>query len=143
MTVNVQLLNDVAEKCRLGFLSLQDEVGSMFKDFPQGACGPAAEIVGRIMKEQTGYDGVYVCGSGHPRLRPNQTHAWYEMGNYIIDVTYDQFEDTGLSGWIFVRGTGWHAEFVDLDRRAGFCMPSGWPCYPFDGYQAIKAELTA
>lgn len=40
MTVNVQLLNDVAEKCRLGLLSLRDEVRSMFKDFPQGGMRP-------------------------------------------------------------------------------------------------------
>lgn len=48
-----------------------------------------------------------------------------------------------MSGWIFAREVGWHAEFEDLDLRDGFCMLSKWPCYPFDGYEAINSALAA
>lgn len=139
---NLAVLRAMAEGCRVGLQSLWDQSGSMFFGFPQGSCGPAAEIVGRIMKEEAGYDGRYVCGSRHHSLKPSQTHAWYEIGDHIIDITYDQFENTGLTGYVFLRGEAWHAEFVDLDRRDGFCMPFGWPCYPHDGYQAVKNELS-
>jgi hypothetical protein len=140
--IDVDVLSRLADKCREGLQSLANRSGSMFMDFPRGSCGPAAELVGRVLKEAAGYDGVYICGAGHARLVPSQTHAWYEVGEYIVDITHDQFEGTGLAGWIFARGTGWHAEFDDLDHRDGFCMPSGWPCYPFDGYDAIKSVLT-
>jgi hypothetical protein len=115
----------------------------MFADFPRGACGPATEIVARLLKEQLGYDGMYVCGDGHPELSAEQTHAWFEVGNVLIDVTYDQFEGTGLSGWLFARDTGWHAQFKNIERRHGFCVPSGWPRYPHDGYRAALESLNA
>lgn len=141
--IDVGLLSRLADICRKGLQSLAKESGSLFVDFPSGSCDYAAELVGRVLKEQAGYDGVYVCGVGHTCLTPNQTHAWYEVGEYIIDITYDQFEDTGMSGWIFPREAGWHAEFEELNSRDSFCMPSGWPCYPFDGYDAIKLALAA
>lgn len=134
---NLVLLEALAEDCREGLKSLSDKPASMFSAFPMGSCGPAAEIVGRILKEKAGYDGQYVCGSQHRRLKPSQTHAWYEVDGYIVDITYDQFIDVGLTGWVFRRGQGWHAEFADLDRRDGFCMPIGWSCYPHDGYHAV------
>lgn len=141
MMIDVDLLTRVTDRCRQGLERLAKTPGSMFNDFPIATCGPAAELVGRVLSEEAGYEGVYVCGSGHARMAPSQSHAWYEVGDFIVDITHDQFDGTGLSGWIFARGTGWHAEFEDLDRRAGYCMPSGWPCYPYDGYAAIKTAL--
>lgn len=135
--MDIAVLQELAECCRRGLQGIANQSGSMFSGFPEGSCGPAAELVGRVMNEVAGYDGLYVCGSEHARLMLSQTHAWYEIGDYIIDITYDQFQGTGLSGWVFKRGSGWHAAFADLDTRSGYCMPNGWPCYPFDGYQAI------
>lgn len=138
---DLALIQLLAESCRRGLQSLAMKPGSMFSGFPAGSCGPAAEIVGRIMKEEGGYDGFYVCGCGHARLELSQTHAWYEVGDYVIDITHDQFEDTGLTGWVFRRGAGWHTEFDDLDSREGFCGPSGWPSYPFDGYSTVTQGI--
>ena len=136
---DLALIQSLAERCRCGLQQLAGESSSMFYGFPSASCGPAAEIVGRIMKEDGGFEGRYVCGTVHPRLRPSQSHAWFEVGVYLIDITHDQFENTGLTGWVFKRGTGWHSEFEHLDPRDGFCMPSGWPAYPFDGYSAIAS----
>lgn len=133
----------IAISCRRGLSGLYGRSSSMFADFPRGACGPATEIVARLLKEQLGYDGMYVCGDGHPELSAEQTHAWFEVGNVLIDVTYDQFEGTGLSGWLFARDTGWHAQFKNIERRHGFCVPSGWPRYPHDGYRAALESLNA
>lgn len=138
---DLAVLQGLAESCRRGLISLSASPGSMFAGFPLASCGPAAEIVGRVLKEEAGYDGFYVWGSQHRQLKRNQSHAWYEVGDYIIDVTYDQFEGSGLTGWVFQRGKGWHAEFADLDKRSGFCMPAGWPCYPYDGYAAVADQL--
>lgn len=141
MMADLVVLQKLAESCRRGLQTLADQLGSMFSGFPKGSCGPAAEIVGRILKEKAGYDGLYVCGSEHSRLKSSQSHAWFEIDNYIIDITYDQFVNTGLTGWVFPRGKGWHAEFADLDPRKGFCMPAGWPSYPFDGYGSVTREI--
>ena len=67
---NVTVLEQLAKCCRRGLVSLCELPGSAFSGFPKGSCGPAAEIVGRILKEEAGYEGVYVCGHRHPQLKP-------------------------------------------------------------------------
>lgn len=116
---------------------------SLFRDFPLGACGPAAELVGRALSEKLGLRSVYVCGVGHPNLAPNQSHAWTEVGPFIVDLTHDQFSDTGVAGWVLPSTSEWHGLFRDMDRRDGFCMPAGWPMYPHGAYRAILAQLEA
>jgi hypothetical protein len=138
-----ETLLQFAALCREALSSVASRSGSMFNGFPVAACGPASELVGRALKERFGVEGVYVCGVGHPALPERQTHAWLETDNVIIDVTYDQFPGTGLQGWVFPRDSAWHAQFEDIDRRDGFCMPSGWPMYPHDGYEAIRRALGA
>lgn len=113
----------------------------MFNGFPVAACGPAAELVGRLLQERMGLEGVYVCGVGHPTLVENQSHAWFEACGFIFDLTHDQFPDTGVNGWVLPRDSPWHQAFSDQDRRDGFCMPAGWPMYPHDGYAAMTAAL--
>jgi hypothetical protein len=132
-------LEKVAAACRRGLLSLASAKGSTFNGFPRAACGPAAEIVGRILKETLQYEGVYVCGCHHPQLKSESSHAWFEVGDFIIDITYDQFQGTGLSGWVFKGGTGWHAQFTSLERRT-FCTPDNWTLYPYDGYKTVLEE---
>jgi hypothetical protein len=139
--VEVVTLSEFATACRAGLETLATREGSSFHGFPRGACGPASELVMRLMKEELGLDGVYVCGVGHSQLRPNQSHAWVVVGEYIIDITHDQFASTGLAGWVHPRTSHWHAEFSDRDQREGVCMPERWPMYPFDGYAATRAVL--
>lgn len=133
----------IAEACRSGLATLRDSTHSRFRDFPSGNCGDASELVGRVLKETLDCDGQYVCGYGHPQLKPTQSHAWFEVGHVVIDITYDQFDGTGLSGWVFPSGSVWHAAFTDIERRDGYCMPTGWPMYPHDGYDAILRRIAA
>ena len=56
----------VAIACRRGLMGLSGNKGSVFHGFPRAACGPASEILGRLLKEEIGYDGVYVCGQDNP-----------------------------------------------------------------------------
>ena len=141
--VSIDVLTRFAGACRQGLLGLTNRPGSMFNGFPRGACGPAAELVGRLLKERHGLDGVYVCGAGHPTLSASQSHAWFEAGGLIFDLTHDQFSGTGVDGWVMRLDSPWHQAFSDQDRRPGFCMPAGWPMYPHDGYAAMTAALEA
>jgi len=86
-------------------------------------------------------DGRYVCGSDHSDMKPSQSHAWYEVGDYIVDITHDQFEGTGLVGWVFDRDHSWYERFATRQVHDGFCMPNQWPCYPHDGYRAVAKVL--
>jgi hypothetical protein len=107
-----------------------------------GACGPATELVGRLLQEHFGIEAVYVCGDNHLDLRSKgQTHAWVEAAGYIIDVTHDQFGATGVAGWVAPMPSTCHERFRSVDRREGFCMPSGWHMYPHDGYVAMTQAL--
>jgi len=133
----------LAEACRQGFLGLAEKRGSTFEGFPRGACGVASDIVGRVIWEVLGREGVYVCGSNHPQLGREASHAWFEVGELIVDVTHDQFSDTGLVGWVFMRGEGWHSRFKSVSPRAGYCSPSDWPAYPNDGYLAAAKAAKA
>jgi hypothetical protein len=131
-------LASAARKALEGLVSSND---NMFHMFPLGACGPTAELVGRVLAERLQLASVYVCGSDHPDLTPNHSHAWTEVGPFIVDLTHDQFQATGVAGWVLPSSSKWHAQFRDKDRRSGFCMPSDWPMYPHSAYSAIIAQL--
>lgn len=137
MSVVRRDLERAAAACREGLLSLANAKGSTFSGFPSAACGVASDIVGRVVWETLQYEGKYVCARHHPELG-EASHAWFEVGDLIIDITYDQFQGTGLSGWVFDLKDGWHELFTSHDRREGYCTPSQWPAYPFDGYEAAR-----
>lgn len=117
------------------------ERGLGFASFPHGTCGPVSELMGRIVLERTGHEGIYVCGDGHPALRRQQSHAWLEVGGFIVDLTYDQFEATGPSGWVLENST-WHAMF-DREPHALCLLPSLWAEYPVAAYAAMKRACDA
>ncbi len=140
MEIDQAALEQAAKACRAGLMGQAERAGSMFKGFPRGACGPASEILGRLLQDELGYEGVYVSCDSHPQLGDEQTHAWFEVGEFLIDITHDQFKGTGLQGWVFDRGNEWHAQFSERDQRPGACTPEHWPCYPHDDYEAALAE---
>lgn len=129
-----QKLELIATGCRNSLATFADRPGSIFEGFPRAACGPASEVLGRILSETLQLEGEYVCGESHPGLGSEQSHAWFEAGDYLIDITHDQFAGTGLNGWVFAKGSPWHAQF-DCDRRAGFCDPEHWSMYPHEAYE--------
>ena len=127
----------LAAAARAGLEATTDkERGIGFGSFPHGTCGPVSELMGRIVLERTGYEGIYVCGDGHPALKPQQSHAWLEVGGVIVDLTHDQFAETGLTGWVH-EASAWHAKF---DREPhGLCLkPSQWGMYPYAAYVSMK-----
>lgn len=112
----------------------------IFSEFPRGACGPATELIGRIVLEATGHTGIYVCGARHPELREQQSHAWLEVSGYIVDLTHDQFPGTGLDGWVFEH-SHWHAGF-EREINELCLLPSQWFQYPYTAYAAIHSACS-
>lgn len=130
-------LEKVALACRIGFMSLTDVRGSAFNGFPTMCCGIASEIMGEIIGETLKLEFELVIGKHHSTLEDEPSHAWIEVGEFILDVTYDQFHGTGLSGWVFDRGNGWHSQFTS-QTRPGVCET--WGDYPWDVYEAAQEE---
>jgi hypothetical protein len=124
----------LAEAARAGLLAMPGkDRGLGFESFPRGTCGHVSELIGRIVFERT---GIYVCGGGHPALKPQQSHAWLEVRGLVVDLTHDQFQGTGLLGWVFEHSP-WHALF---EREThGLCLsPAQWGQYPHAAYAAMN-----
>jgi len=138
-TFQVQV-TELARAARAGLEATPaKDLGLGFGSFPHGTCGPVAELMGRIVLEQTGQTGIYVCGGGHPALGPQQSHAWLEVGGLIVDLTHDQFEHTGLVGWVF-ETSSWHARF-ERDINELCLSPAQWGQYPHAAYGAMTGAL--
>ena len=131
-------LEALAAAARAGLESVAPaELGIGFESFPRGTCGAVSELMGRIVLERTGLEGIYVCGEAHPHLREQQSHAWLEVGGFIVDLTHDQFVGTGVSGWV-LSNSPWHALF-QRDENALCLQPSSWMQYPYQAYAAMVA----
>src|SRR3569833_921547 len=59
----------VTEACRQGLQSLANQPSSNFKGFPNGSCGLSADIVGRILYERLGVEGMYVDAKKKPKTQ--------------------------------------------------------------------------
>lgn len=140
--IDIAELEALTLACREGLMSLADAKGSTFYQFPFRACGVTSEIIGRVIWETLQFEGERVSGVHHPKLNKGVSHEWYEVGDFIVDITYDQFEDTGLTGWVFKKSNdGWHSQFPSQNRRQGFLSPSQWGAYPSDGYRAVLDKV--
>jgi hypothetical protein len=79
-------------------------------DFPSGACGDAALLLAKHLRLAGIWPLIYVCGV-MATGRGNQSHAWLQYGDLIIDITADQFE--GISDPVIVAtDRAWHEQFI-------------------------------
>ena len=80
--------------------------GVPFCNFPRGSCGAAAEMFGTYLFEQFGIDAKYVSAPHREGLETRGSHAWLEIDDLIIDLTYDQSLHDALStalNWPSIR----------------------------------------
>lgn len=82
------------------------------QDFPNGACGDTALLLGHYLAELGHGEFRYYLG-----WRDNTSHAWLQSGSVIVDITADQFED--FADPVFVSdGSPWHESFAGTDQYA-------------------------
>jgi hypothetical protein len=61
--------------------------------FPRHACGDTAMILGQVLDEH-GIEGfMYVWGEKHGPRGKYSSHGWLQNGEWIVDITADQFSD--------------------------------------------------
>ncbi|WP_322978803.1 hypothetical protein [Pseudomonas sp. C11] len=105
-------LFEIATKFRKAIESLPfDKKLDGLKEFPIGACGDTAFLLGAYLND-LGIEGFhYVCGTkGSHANNTWLTHAWLQKGDLVIDITADQFTDITTAIVIAERST-WHATF--------------------------------
>ncbi len=109
-------------------------------DFPAGACGDTSLLIGSYLID-LGYSNIeYVVG-----LNGEQSHAWLECGDIIIDITADQF-GSHINPIIVTRDRTWHNLFKDQKREPGdfreYQDPTIYELYDFSEIlvQAMEGE---
>lgn len=81
------------------------------RQFPFASCGDASDLLG-VYLSSLGLLCVYTSGSDDDQ----QTHAWLDFEETIIDITADQF--CGNETVIVTRDSDFHAGFdVDIRRQ--------------------------
>lgn len=78
------------------------------RDFPSGACGDAAPLLGQFIQEQGYGEWLYVSGC---REGDYHSHAWLERDGWLLDITADQFPDVS-DPVILTQDPTWHSQFL-------------------------------
>lgn len=108
-------------------------------DFPSGACGDAALLLAKHLQLAGIWPLIYVCGE-MAMGRRNQSHAWLEYGDLIIDITADQFEDIS-DPVIVTTDRAWHGRFtVTLRAEADYNNWTGIDPLP-NAFKAISSYI--
>lgn len=131
-------LEEFATACRLGIEGWAESTKGWFRNFPKGTCGDVSHIIGMHLQRRLGIEAQWVSAQGHPQLKPQQTHAWIEVCGFVVDITYDQFKSTGLSGWVFLLPGAWHGKFASREGSPVVTTP---PMDMVDAYRATSAAL--
>ena len=84
---------------------------SSFKHFPAAACDYSSTLLGIYFLRTLGLRFHLICSERrNPRKAENQYHAWLQLGEVIVDITSDQFEE--LKGTIVITRRGdWHKQW--------------------------------
>lgn len=106
-------LNDAATQFRDLIMSTQkNSLPITLQDFPNGACGDTALLLGHHLAELGHGEFRYYLG-----WRNGRSHAWLQSGSVIVDITADQFEDFDDPVFVSDRSS-WHEEFAGTDQHA-------------------------
>ena len=76
-----------------------------FMDFPRGSCGDASLLLAKFL-EESGF-GLFNYFLGEQN---ENSHAWLENGDVVVDITADQFPDMPDSV-VVARNSKWHLAF--------------------------------
>ena len=81
------------------------------RDFPEGGCGDSSLLLGHHLNK-LGYESLlYISG-----YKGDCSHAWIEMGNLIVDITADQFEEIDEEV-VVTTSDKWHCEWIEDSRQ--------------------------
>jgi hypothetical protein len=110
--MNLNELEDEIFKARRVFEQHHDYISKIFfNNFPNGSCGPSADILAQYLSSKGIKDIEYVYGENN-----SKSHGWLEIEGLIIDITGDQFDD-GVEGVYISTNRDFHDKFSPLKRN--------------------------
>lgn len=87
-------------------------------DYPRGCCGDASNLLAKYFRDN-GIECEYVWG-----MCGQQSHAWLECDNLIVDITADQFDE--IKEEILITAyKSWHRKFKGQSRSDGDFLKFG------------------
>jgi hypothetical protein len=107
-------------------------------DFPMGSCGDASDLLGEYLREHDYGDWIYMHGQ-----KGDQTHAWIEQDDVIIDITVRQF---GTDMPMVTNNHEWYQQFEPEPegRLASIATSGATPDYVLklqDAYSRIATVI--
>jgi hypothetical protein len=75
--------------------------------FPRGVCGDTSLVLGQVLDDAGIRGFMYVCGNRYKGDGSPSSHAWLQNGEWIVDITADQFPEVDESV-IVTNKSEWH-----------------------------------
>jgi hypothetical protein len=104
---NLAVLKQIAREFRNKFESTDlSGAPGFLASFPDGCCSWPSYMIGHFLKYEMGIDPVEIQAE---RLTPDSTvpHSWLMVGDVIIDITSNVFEDSKEKVIVSSKST-WH-----------------------------------
>jgi hypothetical protein len=115
MNTNIEAIRELAGRFRKGIENCDStRMIITMGSFPHGACGDAALLLARYLRDNGAGEFQYVVadrGEGEDWT----SHAWLEQDGLVVDITADQFDE--LEAPVLVtEDRSFHDTFGNLDR---------------------------
>jgi hypothetical protein len=126
--INKELF-ETASEFRAAILSIpksefpwRTSMGAKVSQFPNGCCGDASQLLLAYFHDKLGVKPIYILGENGGVNSEIVSHAWLEVGHLVIDITADQFNESGYNfdGVYVGERTDWYRTFdikVDLYNK--------------------------
>jgi hypothetical protein len=89
--------------------------------FPGGWCQDTSRALGHLLADQNERGFELVCGN---RSDDDwKTHVWLERDSLIVDITADQFKESGCPGVMFITDRTWHDGWVQNPQELDEVLP--------------------
>jgi hypothetical protein len=92
-----------------------------FENFPRGSCGDACLLLAKYLQNNGCGVFNYICGVIYgPEEYDEQSHAWLERDDVIVDITADQFPDINESVIVTTDHAWYNAFQIKINHTADF-----------------------
>ncbi len=81
-----------------------------WENFPRGACGDTTLVLGQLLFDHGIAGFKYISGQKHWPDGRFSTHAWLQNGQWVVDITADQFPEV-QQAIIVSSDSPWHREW--------------------------------
>jgi hypothetical protein len=80
-----------------------------FGEFPKGQCLTSAYLLAQFLATECSVhpDAIRVCSNA---WRHDRSHGWLKIGDLVVDITVDQFDDGGEVEYV-TSDRSWHETF--------------------------------